>query len=453
MHGRINVSAAAAIAVLLLVAFLVGRHAEQRSRSEQRRSAGEALTVQSTPALVATPIPLQELPIERILMLSFPQFYETLRSAPRDAHQTWAAQLEQMRPGPQRTAAMSAFYKLLVQFDPELATATVEQIGDPDIRSFALGIIVEAAPGYGVPFVAELVTRIDAKEDYPRDYFSEIVGEWAAIDPSAAAKFLDRNAAERSRHIFGDVIEKWAALEPSAAQEWLSRLDTGEEIARSTVVAALVSGWFLNDPPASVAYVLDHAQDPEFREAVGDTVERLYVRSAEHAKAYIERLPADARFAAFESLGRVGNYKLRDDLGDPRLAPRVMTEWITEFPPDYWRGTLKEKMAVWAEENLREAIAWIASREATLRSEIAAEFSIRHDAPVAAAAQSVFQIPDADLRERLLSAMLVNSTTTAESVRSEVEASSLTAAQKQHLLELTDEADAAKIAAAAADEE
>ena len=48
--------------------------------------------------------------------------------APGEARKKWASELEAMPDGPRRIAGVSAFYKLLVQFDPEAAAKTISEI-------------------------------------------------------------------------------------------------------------------------------------------------------------------------------------------------------------------------------------------------------------------------------------------------------------------------------------
>jgi len=62
-----------------------------------------------------------------------------LRAAPGDAREKWARDLAAMPDGPRRRAAISGFYKLLVQFDPEAAAKAIDAIKDEKSLRLALG--------------------------------------------------------------------------------------------------------------------------------------------------------------------------------------------------------------------------------------------------------------------------------------------------------------------------
>jgi len=71
-----------------------------------------------------------------------------LRAAPGDARKKWARDLAAMPDGPRRRAAISGFYKLLVQFDPEAAAKAIDAIKDEKSLRLALGAAVDAVPGF-----------------------------------------------------------------------------------------------------------------------------------------------------------------------------------------------------------------------------------------------------------------------------------------------------------------
>ncbi len=79
-----------------------------------------------------------------------------------------------MPEGPRRTAAVSGFYKLLVQFDPAAAVKAIREIEDMRLQSVALGSAVDAAPGFAMQAMAELSLSLEARTSISskRDYLS-----------------------------------------------------------------------------------------------------------------------------------------------------------------------------------------------------------------------------------------------------------------------------------------
>jgi hypothetical protein len=177
----------ASVITLSVVAFIAGQNVE-RAHLANRISSPKPIETPH-PASTAAPRDYRELAIEEMLAQPFSEFYEALRAAPAAARDTWAAQIASMPPGPRRTAAFRAFYKLLVQFDPPAAAEKVAAITDLHLQQFALHLLVDAAPESAVPLIAELVVRLNVPEEYPRDSFSEICREWSVLDPPALGAF------------------------------------------------------------------------------------------------------------------------------------------------------------------------------------------------------------------------------------------------------------------------
>src|SRR4051812_36049170 len=115
------------IAVLLAVALaavVAGRRFEERVLAARLQRDSHAL-VSSTPSASAAVLSHRELRATDVLGLPFSELYEALRSAPAEARKKWAAELEKMPEGPRKTAALSGFYKLLIQFDPAIAIKAI----------------------------------------------------------------------------------------------------------------------------------------------------------------------------------------------------------------------------------------------------------------------------------------------------------------------------------------
>jgi hypothetical protein len=379
-----------------------------------------------------------------ILSLPFAEFYQALRSAPREAREKWATELEGMPDGPRRTSAAMAFYKLLVQFDPKAAAKMVAEMKDKDLQNLAVSCLVDAAPGFAMRDMAELVLNIPLKESGDRDYLWDVIMQWTAIDPAAVARFYDEHEnLESDGEVvlpdgtsqpanYRDLIEDWAAIDPVAAKEWMEN----KQIPQLDV---FVSGWYLNDPTAAGSYVLAHATEPGFRPAVSRVLSNLYVDSKEDAKKFIEALPDertrhDAIHDAFSGMATFGT---AEQTGEPERTARAIADWIIQFPPALWKGTLSRTFESWAYSPPEEVFAWIQQQPPEIRDSVAAEYSMpRGDKPKAETISALLQIADTKLRDQLLTAMFRNSDRSVDELKDSLDTALVSPAQKEHVLQI-----------------
>jgi hypothetical protein len=432
----------ATVIALSAVAFISGQYVERAHLADSMASAKPVETPH--PARTIAPPDYRQLAIEEMLAQPFPEFYEALRAAPAAARDTWAAQIASMPPGPRRTAAFRGFYKLLVQFDPAAAAEKVAAITDPHLQRFALHVLVDAAPEFGVPLIAELVVRLNVPEEYPRDSFSEICREWSVLDPPALARFFEDHPKRENKYLYEVLIGDWAALDPEAAIEWLSRHEIGrpsgytESPPREVRVASsLIQGWFLHDPAGATEYVISHADNPDFQNAVADLAALFYAANRRQAvKAYFERLPTDAaRRLMFEGLRDTGRFDSEDEMRERHTDPRSMTEWITQYPTQYWQGTLGSRLEFWAQRNLDDLLGWLTQQPVATREAVAADLQVPHEASFEDFAHRIFNITDSALRDQLLRTVVSNRLDFDEATAAVTNAP-LSIEQKQHLLQI-----------------
>jgi hypothetical protein len=432
----------ASVITLSVVAFIVGQNVE-RARLDHAVSPQPIETPH--PASTIAPPDYRQLAIEEMLAQPFSEFYEALRAAPAAARDTWAAQIASMPPGPRRTAAFRAFYKLLVQFDPAAAAEKVAAITDPRLQRFALHLLVDAAPESAVPLVAELVVRLNVPEEYPRNSFSEICREWSVLDPPALARFFETHPEHESNYLYEVLIYDWAALDPEAAVDWLSRHEIGrpsdytESPPREVRVASsLIEGWFLHDPAGATEYVVSHADNPDFQNAVADLAARFYAMNRrQDVKAYFERLPTDAaRRLMFEGLRDTGRFDSEDEMRTRHTDPRSMTEWITQYPAQYWQGTLGLRLEYWAQRDLDDLLGWLTQQPVPIRDAVAEDFQVPHEASFEDFANRIFNITDSALRDQLLRTLVSNQRLGFDEARTAITGAPISDEQKNHLLQI-----------------
>ena len=430
MQSKLRMLIAAGVLFIGISAFFSGRAFEEHSLARQRQA-------RDGTASSPSPKPLPEVPSYRvltavdILALPFGEFYEALRSAPAEAREKWAADIQAMPVGPRRTAALAAFYKLLVQFDPIWAANSACEIKDKDARELALESVASAAPGFALKDIATLFLKLPADPSDYQKYLEEVISDWVPIDPPAVAQFYDEHPEIAEQGLNRDLIRSWAAIDPGAAKDWFEAHGYAGEMSD------FVMGWYLNDSRAAIAYTVEHAEELAPTAGLGDLLSALYSDSKEAAKKFIEQLPNDElrnnAFRAFEFAVQFGS---AEKTGEPDRTPRAIADWVTQFPSAYWRGHLSQVLSYWNAGPPQEVLSWIEQQPVEIQDAVTAEYKLSsaQDAPKTVAAILQFMRPD--LRDRLLAAMFHNSSSSAWQMIEEIKNSSLPVEQKQHVLEI-----------------
>ncbi|MFZ1219229.1 MAG: hypothetical protein WAO00_08045 [Chthoniobacterales bacterium] len=438
MASRYRLNATIALSALAVSAFFTGRAIEERTLLVQMRSKRGAALLAPT-AIPAPPMPHGQLAVADIFALPFSNFYEALRSAPGDARQKWAGELATMPEGPRRRATISGFYKLLVQFDPAAAAKAIGEIEDEALLRLALSGAVNAAPGFALPKMAELSLRLQDRVHGKRDYLSDVVRDWAAIDAPATARFIDDHEAFEDFRDAGRsfttryVISSWAAVDPKAAREWIERTRDWEH--SSDTREAFIEGWYENDRAAAVSYTLTNVEDPRMDAAIGAVVCNLYYDSNEEAVKFIEQLPENKRRDAIGHAFYNLILGTEEDTGDTALTPRAVASWMIRFPPAYWKDALgRVFQRNWPGDE--EVLSWIQQQPPSIRDAAAAEYSPPFEKSTSESIMPVLQIVDPVLRDQLLRAVVKNRGPNSKEAKAIVTAAPLSSEQKNHLLDI-----------------
>ena len=442
MAARFRWFVLAALAAVALLAYFTGRHVEERALAAMAR-ANSRNSASPSPSIEPPSPSYRQLAVAEILGLPFADFYEALRSAPGEAREKWAGELEAMPEGPRRTAAVSGFYKLLVQFDPAAAVKAIREIEDVGLQSVALGSAVDAAPGFAMQEMAELSLSLEGRTapSSKRDHLSDVLLEWMLIDAPAVAQFIDDHPEAESDDNYGarqfldmQFISAWAALDPKAAKHWIEKKaiweDGGWEVRQG-----FVEGWYENDRAAAVSYTLENVEDPAMDGAIGAVVRGLYLDSKEEAGKFIESLPEDKRADAIERAFH--NLILGDEkeTGDTMLNPRAVASWIIEFPPAYWNGTLG-RVFRFSWSGAEDMLSWIEQLPPSVREAVAAEYAPPVEKSTSEAIMPVLQVADPTLWGQLLRATLKNQNADFDEARVTIASAAISSDQKNHLLQI-----------------
>jgi hypothetical protein len=435
MIARSSVLAAVALAGIAVTAFFVGRHVEEG------RKTSTTTVVPPAPAPTSQPerLSYQALHASDVMAYSFADFYEALRSAPTETRKHWASEVEQMPAGPRRVAAVMGFYKLLIQFDPAVAIKSIREINDKRVQNLALEAAVDGVPGFAMADLATVMAELYKEPTgHTRSYSDELIEQWTDLDPAAVVRFLEQHRrADEVHPVFTSVIENWAQLDLKAAKEWM---DSRDEWKSPEYQRAFINGWYENDRPAAVAYILAHASEKDMRDSVGNILRGLYYDAKDEARKFIEALPDDrirrtAFRAAFENI----MYDEVEDSGDAAYSPRAVAEWMVEFPTAYWKGRLKEVFK-WSRKPPGEMISWIEKQSPAIQDLAAADYTPPWKASADDVLKAVFEVPDLRLRDQLLEGVFKRSyDIPLEDLREAIAKAPLSAEQRAHALQLMDD--------------
>lgn len=452
MDNRSRWLTMAALLTVVVVAFFAGRSVEKMALAAKSHSGGSA-----TPSRGSEPQipPHRRLAVADILELPFADFYEALCYAPDDARKKWASELLAMPEGPRRTAAVSGFYKLLAQFDPDAAIEAIREIEDVRLQCVALGAAVDAAPGFALPRMAELCLSLEKGTETvsSRDFLLDALVSWMRLDAGAVARFIIQhpetedysNRLPVRQFLIPVLTQTWAAVDPAEARRWLE--ERGYEGEDDRLSEEFIDGWYESGRSAAISYVLAHSGKSEMLGGVGAIVRNLYSDSREEAAKFVESLPEDVRADALQEAFRrhpLGS----EESGETVMTSRAFAAWMTTLPPAYWQGALGSAFF-----SSKEMLQWIEQQPVAIRAKAIEEFRSL-GAGIVDDAAAVFRYASPDLQDRLLTAMLRNEPypQSVDEFQKSVSASSLSPSQQERLLQIMRRL-AAKKKAASLDEQ
>ena len=239
----------------------------------------------------------------------------------------------------------------------------------------------------------------------------------------------------------GNWSQSWRASIPKRPKNgWKEKNDLRfPELRRS-----FIEGWYENDRAAAVAYVLDHATDPAMKDSIGDVLRGLYYDSKDEARKFIDDLPDDAaRHSAFKAAFEYSILGEEEDTGEPKSTPRALGNWLTGFPPAYWKGTLGE-IFKWSRTAPEVMLAWVEQQPLAIREDVAAEYTPSFQKKMPEALMPVLQVSDPLLRDQLLRAFFKHMDAPLDDARAVVATAPISTEQKNHALQIIAAAEAEK---------
>jgi hypothetical protein len=448
--------AGAIVALMLVVAsFYGGRLAEQRVQRLSDVGANERATTDAprrNHPLLDDDNRSDHVLIANIACVSFGELWSVMRAATPEKRGEWAREIEELPPGTQRGAAIDTFYKVWVELDPPAAIRSWEAISNKALQLLAGLSLTKAAPVAALPEIAERIDRLR----FPKDYFgpSNVIERWAQADPEAAARFLALHPDFNPAH-FADLAGNWAKVDPEKAAEWVINLrlppfrdSHGVDSRKSDAAKATLVSWFGNDAQGATAFAIAHADDPDFKPALGALTRRLWVRSPDQARTFVEALPGkDAQRAALEEIIRDSDFYSRrfddeesdrEEPKEPEIVQDSVAPWVTRFPAELWQEHLDVLLKSWDQGDRSKSEAWLRGLSPALKSKAITDFCASAGLSETPRVFELLNLVDASIRDVALQKLTEKWRNLDGEFRKQIEEASLTSQQKQILLQHLD---------------
>lgn len=440
------------IILIIFGAVLIGLAAtgyEAGRRLEIERAAKKEAN-KTEPAPHTEPTPVEPIPIviSDISCLSFAELHDALRSAPREQRAEWTSQIESMKAGPKRNAALSSFFKTLVQFDVRQAIALIDQMHDRVCRQLASDAMFRAAPTPAMPELAEFYLRTSYRETGISGNFPEAIEEWSLVDPVAVSQFFDRHPDNVSIQANAyTLLRQWARIDPEQALNWFKgqkpfpETEDGQRYL-SDAIHGLVYGWFDKDRPAAIDYAVANASEESFRDTIRNLSVTVFLTSQAEANAFIERLPNEQQQAACVNQITMWTttriYLGRRENDEDRRPADVMARWMVTLPEGAWAGNIAAVAGSWEESDSAAFAGWMNQLPARKQDVVNAGFCAAGDRNhPEQVLQKAATISDRQIREDALADFARGYGETPEEVAAALGKTKLSRAQQAQLVQLT----------------
>jgi len=392
----------AAVIAVCFIAFVCGR--TYQNSVLPRTSA----LASPTPATIANaPTDFGSVVYRDLASISFADLYETLRQAPAQSRAQWLRELEQTPESPRKVAALCGFFRALVQAHPQTAADLV--INLPRHRGPAMDAMILAAPPSAMPVLAEMLLKVPekAREYQLTDHIAVVLDEWAQVDPEAAAAFLDQHQDLQVEQYADTFLDSWAAIDHEAAWNWLkAHFEDPSEFK----VQSWLQGWFSADQDAAIEFALEHLDDGKFAEASTSFAPQLFEQDQNIAKKFIEKLPSsELRKAALNALREAGSPDYSDD-----YQPDVVAKFIAQFPVDEWPDGVSDVINRWRFRDIPGLLDWISHLSSEQQDKVVSNFPEPISYEREAELLPVLQLPQSDLRTKLLRQLVLGMQADAE---------------------------------------
>jgi hypothetical protein len=311
--------------------------------------------------------------VRNIATVPFSELYDILRSASREQLLAWARDLENMPRGPRQRAALTAYYKSLIQVDHRTAIDAVLHTKNLLARDAAIDAMLKAAPESIWADLAEMTAELP----YPgRGYAQDnLIPNWSRVDPIAASQFVEKHRFSPGVKLPGDesdrvvlLLGNWGEIDPAAARKWI---EADASLQTVDAFRAFLTSWGRVDRAAAIDYAVANASRPNFEAATNELVYE-FVRSAkEDASRLLLLLPPEAAKAALKKVADVTNpHEIDPNVDRPpnyQRPPEEVARWMVTLPVELWKESIGRVAEGWLNHDNDSAKAWLSQLQPELR--------------------------------------------------------------------------------------
>ncbi len=311
---------------------------------------------------------------ERAGRVPFVDVYRSLRSSSTKEHVTYLHSLQELPDGPDRRAALTAFFQCVASLNPEEATDLVQQVGKDDLQRVVLAVLA-ATSTLHTPGLVKMLLDLPADVD-PRWRERMLNGQmffWAALDPTAAAQFADQYQTIYPDLAARGIVQFLAAADPAAAERWLKEHPALRK--EPEVMSDYLKGLYQRDPANAWRYLTEHADDEDVLPAGQEVARLTFLNSADEAFEFVSHLPTgNARRAALDGILDINTELFANSETSRTALCAGLAEWVTKFSPDDWPTNMSEFLDQWRTLDPDGAVNWMAKLPSPTRSAITDEW-------------------------------------------------------------------------------
>jgi hypothetical protein len=233
-------------------------------------------------------------------------------------------------------------------------------------------------------------------------YIPGQVSFWSALDPVAAAQFLDDHPSQLREIGKTALLSNWAAIDPAAAEAWLGQHP--DLAASADVLQDFVWGVYQNNRDTALQYVNSNAGDERFDQILAAVATRTFFSSPDTAETFISSLPnSEARGRAIRGIANLNMELLATAEREGPREFNTVADWILKFPAEDRTGSLSNLFASWRSEDPRPALEWMSKVTPEKQQQVIEEYAETLDSE---SLQRTFAAADVQLRSRILTALI-----------------------------------------------
>ena len=375
--------------------------------------------------------------VREIATVPFSELFDVLKSASREQLLAWARDLEHMPRGPRQRAAVTAYYKSLIQVDHRAAIDAILRAQNLPIRDVAISAVMASTPE---SLWADLNDMLD-KLPHPRrgSFPQDLIWNWSRVDPVAVGKYYDKHPVEGEGENSGlyQLLFNWGKIDTAAAKEWL---ESDASHQKKEAFRAFVVAWAEADRGAAINYAIANASRPEFEPAVKDLSYYLLRLFPDDARTFVLLLPPEQARVALEEIAHTTTGIILHAEPDYQRPPDVVARWMSALPLDLWRDEIGAVVSAWMTEDAAAVTIWLNQLQPDARDAALADLCRSRWTDTAEETLPLgFTIRDQRLRDQVLGEFARKFGDTRDEAIAGVNDLNIPAAQKKYLIRIMPE--------------